>query len=571
MKKSQKSPEILAPAGSLHALAAAIDNGADAVYLGGKSFSARANAKNFSIEQIRAIVALCHARGVKVYVAVNTLILDREMNECLHYCAELYRAGVDAVIVADIGLAELLRAYIPDLPLHVSTQAGVHNLDGVRYFHDLGCTRAVCAREVDRENLAVITAKSPLEIEYFVHGALCVSVSGQCLLSSVIGKRSGNRGDCAQPCRLPFKFKEQDQERRGLLKKPPTTPKTLEKMTETHTLSLADNCLAPHVEELASLGVSSLKIEGRMKGSDYVSCAVRNYRKIVNENRNATPTELNELATNSRGFTDGYFTGKVDENLLATQFRHDSTSEKEVILPSLDMDVSDVRRLELEQTLFKPPRGPHKIKRQRTARFYDSAAIPPLHELDIVYLPLEKFDAKLANGILVPPVIFDSEMDDIRAKLQTARKAGAEHLLIGNVGHIALGQEFGFTLHGDFRLNVTNSQSVVHLRRQMQSVLLSPELTIPQMRDIGGTVIVYGRLPLMLLEKPFTREGEWSELIDRTGAKFPVIREGGRDVVFNSVTTNMTSSKPLREAGLRSFHYIFTTETQAEVERVLAQ
>jgi len=550
MKNPRKKPEILAPAGSLHALTAAIDNGADAVYLGGKNFSARANAKNFTIEQIHAIVTLCHARQVKVYVAVNTLILDREMNECLHYCADLYRAGADAVIVADIGLAELLRKHIPDLLLHVSTQAGVHNVDGARYFCDLGCTRVVCAREVDGENLATMTSNSPIEVEHFVHGALCVSVSGQCLLSSVIGKRSGNRGDCAQPCRLPFR---------------------LVGSKSTHALNLADNCLAGHVEELVTFGVSSLKIEGRMKGSDYVTSAVRSYRKLIDEGRNATSSELQHLATNSRGLTDGYYVGKVDESMLATKQRHESLSENDIQLPALDMNLPDLNTLQLEATLFKPPRGPHKIKRQHTARFYAPSAIPTLHDLDIVYLPLEKFDPRLANGVLLPSVIFDSEMDNIRVALQIARQMGAEHLMVGNVGHITIGQELGFILHGDFRLNVTNSQTAAHFRRQLQSLILSPELTIPQMRDIGGAVIVYGRLPLMLLEKSLSRESEWGELVDRTGAKFPVIQEGGRDVVFNSIVMNMTSSKPLREAGLRNHHYIFTTETRADVERILGE
>ena len=204
MKRETRLPELLAPAGSFECLIAAIRGGADAIYVGGKRFGARAYAKNFDTEEMKKAVIYAHLHGRKIYVTINTLILDREMEDALAYARELYAIGVDALIVADLGLIRVLREHLPELELHGSTQMSAHNTLGADMAYELGCKRVVLARELSGENIAAVTAKCKPEIEVFLHGALCVCHSGQCLFSSMVGGRSGNRGECAQPCRLPY-------------------------------------------------------------------------------------------------------------------------------------------------------------------------------------------------------------------------------------------------------------------------------------------------------------------------------------------------------------------------------
>ena len=203
MRRKERLPELLSPAGDMECLRAAVMGGADAVYVGGKSFGARAFAKNFDAEELRAATRYCHLHGVKLYVTVNTLVYDREMGEVSDFAAELYNIGVDALIVADLGAAREIKRRVPDVELHASTQASAHNTEGVAALFDAGFSRVVLARELPLSEICAVTENSPAEIEVFLHGALCVSHSGQCLMSSLVGGRSGNRGECAQPCRLP--------------------------------------------------------------------------------------------------------------------------------------------------------------------------------------------------------------------------------------------------------------------------------------------------------------------------------------------------------------------------------
>ncbi len=284
-------PELLAPAGSPDCVAAAVQNGADAVYLGLGSFNCRRGAANFTLESLRAAADYCHERGVRVYVTLNTLVTDRELPQARETLEQAVRGGADALLVQDWGLAALCRAVAPELPLHASTQMGIADLDGVREAAALGCTRVVLARETSREELRLIAEKSPIELEVFVHGALCMCYSGQCYLSAMLGRRSGNRGLCAQPCRLPY----------GLGDRPDGAP-----------LSLRDMSLAGHLRELTELGVASLKIEGRMKRPEYVAAVTRVYRAALDQQREPTEQELRMLtdAFSRQGFTDGYWTGR---------------------------------------------------------------------------------------------------------------------------------------------------------------------------------------------------------------------------------------------------------------------
>lgn len=306
--------EILAPAGSLEALTAAVRSGATAVYLGGKEFSARANAKNFDRGELKEAVEYCHARGVKVHLAVNTVLRDREIGDALNFLQYACGLPVDALIVQDVGLFWLLRAYAPALPLHASTQMSIHTPLGARLLGELGFERVVLARELSLKEIADIAAQAPVELEHFVHGALCMSVSGQCYFSAALGGRSGNRGSCAQPCRLPFAA----QDGTG------------------HDLSLKDFSMIERIDELAKTGVTSCKIEGRMKRPEYVAAACAACDTAVHGQ--AVPAELSaglRTVFSRSGFTTGYPDAKLGREMFGVRRKEDVTGATHAVLSGL--------------------------------------------------------------------------------------------------------------------------------------------------------------------------------------------------------------------------------------------
>ncbi|MBP2643171.1 MAG: peptidase [Firmicutes bacterium] len=294
--------ELLAPAGSREAFTAALESGADAIYLGGCLFGARHYASNFSNDELITAVRDAHLRGVSVYVTVNTLVDDREFSELADYLQFLYNAGVDAIIVQDVGVAALARKVTPGLKLHASTQMTVHNLAGVQYLADIGFQRVVLARELPLEDIRYICKNSPVEIEVFIHGALCISYSGQCLMSSMIGGRSGNRGKCAQPCRLPYKLVDESNNNAlaGV-------------DAGNYLLSPKDLCGIEVLPEYIQAGVVSLKVEGRMKRPEYVAVVVDSYRRAIDAcmQTKMLPESLTQDIRNmaqifNRGFTKAY-------------------------------------------------------------------------------------------------------------------------------------------------------------------------------------------------------------------------------------------------------------------------
>ena len=299
-KSKPLTTELLAPAGGQEALVAAVQSGADAVYMGFGAFNARRSARNFSDEEFRAAVSYCHLRGVKVYLTLNTLVTDRELPLLGEEARIASECGVDAILVQDWGVLAALREIIPDVPLHASTQMSLHTLSGVAEAARLGMTRAVLARELNREEIAEICEKSPIEIEAFVHGALCMCYSGQCEMSAVIGRRSGNRGACAQPCRLPYGFSGK---------------------ADAHPLSLKDANLAPFVPEMQDMGVACLKIEGRMKRPEYVAAVTEIYAHLLREHRTPTKDEQKKLALafSRDGFTEGYYRGARGREMFGTR------------------------------------------------------------------------------------------------------------------------------------------------------------------------------------------------------------------------------------------------------------
>jgi putative protease len=305
-------PELLAPAGSREALVAAVQNGADAVYLGGRRFNARRSADNFSDEELTEAIEYAHVRDVKVYVTVNILLADGELPEAVRFLRTIYNAGADAAIVQDLGLIKLARQVIPELELHASTQMTAHNVPGVLFLRDLGVKRVVLARELDLDSVREIKERTGMQVETFIHGALCVCYSGQCLMSSMIGGRSGNRGRCAQPCRLEYQLLDD----RGQTVVDPGR-------VGEYLLSPRDLNLSLHIPELIKAGIDSFKIEGRMRRPEYVATVTRIYRSLIDraltgEDYVVTEEESAELAQIfNRDFTTGYFFGVPGANLMS--------------------------------------------------------------------------------------------------------------------------------------------------------------------------------------------------------------------------------------------------------------
>jgi len=657
----KKLPELLAPAGSIDALKAAIAGGADAVYFGGGDFNARINAKNFSNEELKSAIDLLHSCGKKAYITLNTLVHGKEINDYLRFAEFVYKAGADALIVADIGGAAAIHRHLPDLELHASTQMSGHNLAAAELLSKHGFSRMVCARELSKENIEYLVKNSPIEIEMFTHGALCVCHSGQCLFSSLVGGRSGNRGECAQPCRLPYK------DGRG---------------NESYPLSLKDLSLAEHITYLIDCGVHSLKIEGRMKSPEYVFGVLRAFRTLLDEGRNATRSELDALAKifSRGGFTKGYYEGRINSSMLgirsdeqkqisrlslyssqkidgitpikrkisayasvianepislrlecegvsvtaygvvpeiatnaplsaenikknltkfgATSFELEeyvSETDDNIIVPisalnSLRRSACEMLENALkdskERTGFEkyvPVSSKNSKITQNSARFYSPEQITRLAKdyFDIIYLPLQSYHGE-CEGIILPPVIMDSELKKVEVMLEKAKKSGARYALVGNLGALELAKKHGFEIYGDFRFNVYNNESVARLEGLgVKSVILSPELTLPQIRDIEGdtAAIVYGRIPLMLLEKCVAKEVSSCEecrsnkviIKDRRGVSFPVLREfEHRSVIYNSAPTYMADRESdLERAHITNRHFIFSTETRDEIDEII--
>ncbi|MBS5724554.1 MAG: U32 family peptidase [Clostridiales bacterium] len=644
MKKA--TPELLAPAGSMAALEAAIDGGADAVYFGTDAFNARMRADNFRDGEPEAALALCRAFGVRAYITLNTRLLDRQLPEALQLACRLWGAGADAFIVADAGLAAALREQIPGVVLHASTQMSGHTEYDAAALKEAGFSRMVCPRELSQASLARLCSRSPIPIEMFVHGAHCVSFSGQCLMSAVMGGRSGNQGSCAQPCRLPYTLRG----KKGYL------------------LSLRDLCLAAHIPQTLELGVSSLKIEGRQKSPEYVHTVVSIYRKLLDQRRAARPDELDTLqaAFSRSGFTDGYFTGTYqnmlgvrtleefhrkqqaayaglsrrvpldisltiqtgelavltavspektvtvcgDETLMegdvpppdetsacknagrlgGTPFRLDAfhyQSDGKALF-TLSM-LNRLRRKAVEALLAPPVRERtgavqkadipfHGNKKPVfTASFLSPGQVTPLAQrfFSEIYLP---YTAPLEGaGIELPPILLGEDFEKI---WQTAE--GAPYVLVHTPGQLLEAVRRGIPARASIRFNVYNSRTAGALAAAgAAGVDLSPELSLPQMRDLQSPVpkgaVVYGRLPLMLTVRCALSDGGsrcgscGGNLVDRKGAAFPVTEtDRCGNIIWNSVPIYMADRlDAVRAAGIVRMHFLFTTESGSECDQVI--
>lgn len=418
--RRNRLPEILAPAGNREAVTAAVLNGADAVYLGQKLFNARQNAGNFTPEEFFETVRYCHLHGVKVYQTLNTLVFDRELPQLRETVKTACRAGVDALIVQDFGVLRLVREWCPQMRVHASTQMSVHTLSGALLLREMGVRRVVLARELSREQIRRITGESGLETEVFVHGALCMSVSGQCYLSAALGGRSGNRGSCAGTCRLPFSAAG-DPGR--------------------YALSLKDNCLAGWFGELCEAGVASLKIEGRMKRPEYVAAATAAYAGL----KRGSQPDLEQLrAVFSRsGFTDGYFTGQTGPGMFGVRQKEDvlaATADRLAALRETYRREKPCRPVSMRLTVTagQPARLEMGCDGQ-TAAALGEPPQPALHrpltgeearrsleKLGGTVFFLQDYNAEIGPGLALPKSALNALRRDCVEQLEQALSAGRE-------------------------------------------------------------------------------------------------------------------------------------------------
>ena len=665
--------ELLAPAGSPEAVRAAVCAGADAIYLGYGRFNARRNAKNFSDDEFAQAVSYCHARGVKVYLTLNTLVSDRELPQAAEDASAASQLGADAVLVQDMGLVRALRQCAPDLPVHASTQMTIHSLDGVKAAADLGMSRVVLSRELSRKDIAYICAHSPIEIEVFVHGALCMCYSGQCFLSSVIGGRSGNRGLCAQPCRLKYGWMDK---------------------ADAYPLSLKDLSLAGHLRELRRMGVACVKLEGRMKRPEYVAVVTGIYARAIKEDREPTEEELEQLraAFSRQGFTQGYYLDQQGPDMFGV--REETREPKELFAAARNtyqsgeaqrvpvtfyamlrpgeparVGVEDpdgrvatvegpvpeaartrpltaeavttqlsrtggtpyrcgqVRAL-VEENLSLPLAALNALRREALEKLsvqrqepprrrageyhagarYENRREEPVLTISVrraeqltdellrlrpalVYVPLDELAAHLEKaagtehtsiGVSLPRVAWDREYPGLREKLEQVRALGVKDALLGNLGMFPIARELGFTLRGDFGLEIYNAQALKEYKRLgLQSATLSFELKLAQIRDLSKCLdtelITYGRLPLMLMENCIIRNRTGScgcqntnILTDRKGARFPVVSAPGcRNELLNSQKLFLADrAADYRRIGLWAQRLLFTTENPRECVQV---
>ena len=668
--------EILAPAGSMEALQAAVQNGASAVYLGCGMFNARQGAKNFTPEALAEAVKYCHTRGVAVHLTLNTLVSDRETADLCRLIRHAATCGVDAFIVQDLGVMDLCRQIAPDVKLHGSTQMTVHNLAGVQLCAAWGLSRVVLSRELSREEIRFICRNSPIEIEVFAHGALCMGYSGQCYLSAAIGGRSGNRGRCAQPCRQSYGYG---------------------RWQDTYPLSLKDNCLVSYLQEMEAMGVTSVKLEGRMKRAEYVAAVTDVYKK-ADVTGEVTPQMQQQLmdAFNRQGFTDGYYTGKLGPNMFGVRdeknennafmkqmrLTYENTerglvpitfkfmlrpeySRLEVtdpegrscvaegpapenartapltgeaaaarlektggtpyyctqvatsITPGLTLSaaaLNAMRRNALNQltalrarqkavkiykpskvTVFPGNRNHPERTVQVTTKEQITAKLLKMRPA-VLYVPLHiltedlSFTAGLCKRVnvcaVLPRIVHDGEMASLQQGMAKVKSAGVTQVLCGNLGLLLPARECGMTIRGDFGLNLYNSGAVNTARQlELASACLSFEMTLPQIRDVSKAVpceiLSYGRLPLMVTENCLIRGRtgnctchlSGTKLMDKTGAEFPVIKDGNscRSVVLNGKKLNwLDRSHDLDKLGLWATRLYFTTENPQEVDQVLS-
>lgn len=476
-----KKPELLAPAGNMDSLRAAVAAGCDAVYLGGYTFGARSYAGNFSEEELVEAIKYCHLRKVKVYVTVNTIIHEDRFDMCVSYIEFLHKNNVDAIIVQDLGLMDYIRRVYPNLEVHASTQMHIHNVEGVMFAEELGLARAVVARETTIEMIEEMKKKSSIELEVFVHGALCVSYSGQCLMSSLIGGRSGNLGNCSQCCRMKYDFISDG--------------KIINK--DKYPISTKDLNTLEHIGKLIDIGVDSLKIEGRMKRPEYVYMVTKLYRKAIDnyvlyKDTKITEKDIDELLLLfNRKFTKGFLFGETNTNFTHSYRPNhmgvvlgkviDFTNNKITISLERDLSVGDGIRVigEKEDTGCTV-----------TKMFCKNKVVDEAHKGDIVQIYI---DGTISLNSTVLKTTDSKQLLKIESKITNEKVFSIR----GEVS-IEIGKPIVFTVYDDdFMVQAISTEVVEKAKNSPTSV----DRIEVQLKKFGGTVYRLDELKINIIDE----------------------------------------------------------------------
>ncbi len=611
--------ELLAPAGNETALRAAVQSGADAVYLGGKSFGARRTAQNFTIEEIKKQTEYCHLYGVDVHVTVNTLVKQREIGELTEYVKSLNDARVDALIVQDLGAAEIIKNTCPDLTLHASTQMSVTTVDEVKELARLGFSRVVLARELSRDEIERICRTSPIEIEVFVHGAICQCYSGKCFMSSILGGRSGNRGACAQPCRLPYEFCGGHKS-----------------IKNGYLLSPKDMALIDELGTLKRMGVASLKIEGRLKRAEYVSAVVGVYRKYLDllEKHGDTKVTKEDMqiltdAFSRSGFTDGYFNNKLGADMMSyaspsgtgdTKYTHEAVKRcaENANVRKIGVDIAGTLKLgsPLEVTFSDGSRSVRAVGTLKSEKAVNVPLDADRLKAQLLKLGSTPFDCRdisvtVDEGVTLPIKEINAVRRAAAEMLADARikreKGRVEDYVIPTCERAApnkieltayvttdeqrrAAEEASIKVER-FRpfsgtLNVYNSLTVDYLAKD-GVVTLSPELNLREIDELlrytnaKTEVIAYGRLPLMIMKNcPVNAQGKCQggkqvySLRDRKKRVMPLICDGEkgrcRAVLLNSVPIYMADkAEDIKRLKINCVRLLFTVENFSQCVKII--
>lgn len=499
--------EILAPVGGREQLTAAQRAGADAVYLGTRNFNARRNAENFDSEGLSEVVSACHLQGVRVHVTFNTLLSDGELPSAVDEIRRIAASGVDAVIVQDLAAARLFREHCPSLEMHASTQMAIHNAEGALEAYDLGFRRVVLARELSLEEIKAIRARVPddLALEAFVHGALCVSLSGACYLSSMIGGRSGNRGLCAQPCRLDFKCRGRD-----------------------HVLSLKDMSYVEHIRELADAGVCSFKIEGRMKGPAYVAAAVHACRVALDGGK--PDMEQLESIFSRSGFTDGYLTGNINASMFGTRTKEDAVSAASAEKETAELIRNVYQSVGLDASLILTPEKPSKLVISdgkntvtaegavpivpRTAATDRETALKNLSKTGGTPYFISSFDFSNLSGLMLPPSAENALRREALEKLSDIRSKVTPHAYTESP--LVLPEEKPHTSPALWLKALDSSQ--LDFDFEAERVILPAEKLTKELVSLYGSRLI-AELPPVSFEKDHERLDKIFSHLDTLGVK----------------------------------------------------
>lgn len=648
--------EILAPAGSPDALKAAVLCGADAVYLGVKELNARRGAENFDYTELYEAVKFCHSRKVKVYLTLNTVISDGEIKTASKIIERACASGIDALILQDFAAAEIAKRCAPVMPIHASTQMSVQTLDGIKRLADMGFSRAVLPREMSKEEIKLLCENSPIELEMFIHGALCMCVSGQCYMSAVLGSRSGNRGACAQPCRLPFSAQG----------------------TGRFDLSLKDLSLTDYLKELCDMGIASFKIEGRMKRPEYVAAAVTACRQAVNGTVDPEIKQDLQSIFSRTGFTDGYYKNTPGKDMFGTRRKEDVVSaapilsrletlyqkesprfavdfhftalrEKAVSLEAecegakafcesdfipreainkpideasvkeqlsktggtqffarridctigdgLNVPVSVLNKLRrdvlslIETKLTENQQKeffdkdfsfvPHNAKNPKIiCRFRDENSIPDdLTGVSEIILPINSIKTRFDVTPQLPRGIFGNDKK-VLSKLLELKEKGISSAFAGTLDGIEIAKKAELSVTAGYGTNIFNSLALEGYKSLgVEKALLSPELTVNQIKNLGGDlprgIFAYGRLPLMLTRncpvKNVKSCGECRQtgtLTDRKNTVFTVDCSSGMSEILNSRPVYMADR--LNEIKNCDFILLyFTDESKQQAQNII--